>query len=501
VRRARSALHREQPPLAGDALELVTSANAGGLQVRRLSRTLRLVPDTRYASSGDVHVAYQVTGEGPTDMVMAPGTASHLDLDWEWPEKADFLNRLGSFCRLIRFDKRGTGLSDRPTDAATLEERTDDIRAVMDAAGSDRAYLFGYSEGANLAVLFGATYPQRALGLLLWGAQARWTRADDYPWGQTREEYDEEIAYLAENGVTLEYLTGAGAGVPKDLTSVKFFMRYAKASAGPAALAALERLCSLMDSRDILPSLRVPTLVMHRTGDPVANVEAGRDLASRIPDARFVEFPGDTHSFYGGPAIEEAIAEIETFVTGARLPPRTDRVLATVLFTDIVGSTERAVALGDRRWRDLLEAHDGVIRRELARFQGREVDAAGDGFLAVFDGPGRAVACASAIAEAVRSLGLEVRAGLHTGECELVDGKVRGIVIHTGARIAALAKPNEILVSGTVHDLVAGSELRFENRGTHTLRGVPGEWRVFSVITGPDSSKIPARPSPRRDSE
>jgi class 3 adenylate cyclase len=441
-------------------------------------------PHTRYARSGDVRVAYQITGEGPVELVMAPGTASHLDLDWEWPEKAEFLNRLGAFCRLVRFDKRGTGLSDRPTDAATLEERTDDIRAVMDAAGTDRAFIFGYSEGGNLAVLFGGTYPQRTRGLLLWGTQARWTRADDYPWGLTREEYDGEIAYLAENGVTLEYLTGFGAGVPKDLSRAKFFMRYFKAAASPSALAALERLCSAIDVRDILPSVRVPALVMNRTGDPVANVEAARDLAARIPGANFVEFPGDTHPFYEGQATEEILAEIETFVTGVRLPPRTDRVLATVLFTDIVGSTERAVALGDRRWRDLLEAHNVVIRKELGRFQGREVDTAGDGFLAVFDGPCRAVACASAIAESVRDLGLEVRAGLHTGECELLGGKVRGIAVHTGARIAALAAPNEVLVSGTVHDLVAGSELRFENRGTHTLKGVPGEWQVFSVCTG-----------------
>ena len=452
-------------------------------------------PDTRYARSGDVQVAYQVTGEGPVDLVMAPGTASHLDLDWEWPEKADFLTRLGSFCRLIRFDKRGTGLSDRPTDAATLEERTDDIRAVMDAAGTDRAFIFGYSEGANLAALFGATYPERTRGLLLWGAQARWTRADDYPWGVTRAEYDREIAYLAENGVTLEYLTGPGAGIPKDLRYVKFFMRYLKASASPAALAALERLCSSIDMRDILPAVRVPTVVMNRTGDPVANIDAARDLAARIPGARFVEFPGDIHPFFAGPAVDEALVEIETFVTGVRLPPRVERVLATVLFTDIVGSTQRAVALGDRRWRDLLEAHNRVVRRALEQFQGREVNTVGDGFLALFDGPGRAVACASAIAASVRELGLEVRAGVHTGECELAAGDVSGIAVHTGARIAALAAPNEVLVSGTVHDLVAGSELRFEPRGKHTLKGVPGEWRIFSVRMAPDHAAAPGSAS------
>jgi hypothetical protein len=263
----------------------------------------------------------------------------------------------------------------------------------MDAAGTDRAFIFGCSEGANLAALFGATYPERTRGLLLWGAQARWTRADDYPWGATRAEYDQEIAYLAENGATFEYLTGWGAGSPKDLRYVKVFMRYLKASASPAALAALQRLCSWIDMRDILPAVRVPTVVMNRTGDPVANIEAARDLAARIPSARFVEFPGDIHPFFVGPAVDEALAEIETFITGVRLPPRVERVLATVLFTDIVGSTEKAVALGDRRWRDLLEAHHRVVRRALDQFQGREINTAGDGFLAMFDGPGRAIAC------------------------------------------------------------------------------------------------------------
>jgi class 3 adenylate cyclase len=414
-------------------------------------------------------------------MVLAPGTASHLDLDWEWPEKAAFLTRLSMFCRLIRFDKRGTGLSDRPTDAATLEERNDDIRAVMDAAGSERAFIFGYSEGANLATLFAATYPERTLGLVLWGAQARWTRADDYPWGMSREDFDALIAHVAQNGVTAEYVTGLGAGLPKETPKVKWAMRYFQASVGPSALAALERLCSTIDTRDILPSVRVPTLVMQRSQDPVADVDAGRDLAARIPGARFREFPGDTHPFYEGPEHEEILAEIEAFTTGVRPSPRSDRVLATLLFIDIVGSTEHAVELGDRGWRDLLEQHNRAVRTELSRFQGREVDSTGDGLFALFDGPGRAVTCACAIRESVRELGLEIRAGLHTGECELVNDGVRGIAVHVGARIAALAAANEVLVSRTVHDLVAGSDLRFDSRGTHALKGVPGEWQIFSV--------------------
>jgi class 3 adenylate cyclase len=436
-----------------------------------------------------VRVAYQVSGEGPVDVVLAPGTASHLDLDWEWPEKASFLIKLGSFCRLIRFDKRGTGLSDRPTDAATLEERNDDIRAVMDAAGSERAFIFGYSEGANLATLFAATYPERTLGLVLWGAQARWVKTDDYPWGMSRAESDELIAHVAEHGVTAEYVTGLGAGLPKETPKVKWAMRYFQSSVGPAALAALERLCSLMDTRDILPSVRVPTLVMQRNQDPVADVDAGRDLAARIPGARFREFPGDTHPFYEGPEIDEILAEIEGFITGVRPAPRADRVLATLLFTDIVGSTQRAVELGDRGWRDLLEQYNAIVRTELSRFRGREVDSAGDGHFATFDGPGRAVACACAISASARELGVEIRAGLHTGECELADGRVRGIAVHIGARIAALAAANEVLVSGTVHDLVAGSDLRFAAHGLHRLKGVPGEWQVFAVrMTDPNAA-------------
>jgi len=441
-----------------------------------------MLPDTKYAKSGDVRVAYQVTGEGPADLVLAPGTASHLDLDWEWPEKASFLERLGSFCRLIRFDKRGTGLSDRPTDASTPEERMDDIRAVMDAAGSDQAAIFGFSEGANLGAFFASMFPQRTRALLAWGAQARWIRADDYPWGQTREEADQEIAYLAENGVTLEYLTGPGAGLPKDLASVRFFMRYLKASASPAALAALERMLGMIDMRDILPSVRVPALVMNRIADPVANVEAARDFAARIPGARFVEFPGDTHSFFGGPATGEILAEIETFVTGVRLPPAADRVLATVLFTDIVSSTQRLEAIGDHRWRQLLDRHHTRVRELLQRYGGTEIDTAGDGFFATFDGPTRAIRCACAIRDAVREIGLEIRAGLHTGEIEYQGPKATGIAVHVGARVAALAQPGEVLVTSTVTQLVLGSVIHFAARGAHTLKGIADQWQLFAVV-------------------
>jgi len=318
---------------------------------------------------------------------------------------------------------------------------------------------------------------------VLWGAQARWVRADDYPWGPTREEADQEIAYLAENGVTLEYLTGPGAGIPKDLPHVRFFMRYLKASASPSALAALERMLCSIDMRDILPSVRVPVVVMNRTRDPVAHVEAARDVAARIPGARFVEFPGDAHSFFTGPATGEILAEIETFVTGVRPPPAADRVLATVLFTDIVGSTQKLEAIGDQRWRQLLDSHHARIRQLLERYAGTEIDTAGDGFFATFDGPTRAIRCACAIGDAIREIGLEIRAGLHTGEIERRGATATGIAVHVGARVAALAQPGEVLVTSTVKQLVPGSGIDFASRGAHTLKGIADQWQLFAVMS------------------
>jgi class 3 adenylate cyclase len=437
---------------------------------------------TRYAKSGDVSVAYQVTGEGDVDLIWAPGTASHLDLDWEWPPRAGLLERIGAFSRLIRFDKRGTGLSDRVTDAATLEERTDDIRAVLDAVGSERPVVLGASEGANMACLFAATYPERTRALVIWGGQARWIRTEDYPWGQTRQEAEYEIASLAQHGVTAEYLTGAGAGLGRgDDPLIEWWLRYARASASPAAIAALERMNLDIDTRDILPSITAPTLVMNRTGDPVAHVDAARDLASRIPGARFIEYPGDTHAMIAGDT-ERILADLEEFATGIRPAPTSQRVLSTVLFTDIVGSTERAAELGDARWSELLQQHHAIARAELVRFAGHEVDNAGDGFFATFDGPARAVRCARAIELGVQRLGIDVRAGVHTGECELVGEKVGGIAVHIGARVASLAAPSEVLVSSTVKDLVTGSGLAFEDRGIHALKGVPDQWRLFSLV-------------------
>lgn len=424
-------------------------------------------------------VAYQVTGEAnPVDLVWAPGTASHLELLWELPEAARLYERLSSFARLIRFDKRGTGMSDRPTDVATLEERTDDIRAVMDAAGSERAFILGNSEGGNMACLFAATYPERTRGILLWGVQARWVSTGDYPWGPSVDEQLAMIDRLAKHGVTDEYLIGSWAGLPPD--EMERDRRIFRAAASPAAYAALERMNLEVDTRDILPRIHVPTLVMNRTGDPVANVEAARDLASRIGGARFLEFPGDTHSI-AEVADEDVIGEIQEFVTGTRPAPPVDRVLVTVLFTDIVGSTKTAAELGDARWKELLAEHDARSRVEIERHRGRFVDSQGDGLFATFDGPARAVRCAQAIAESVRPLGLEIRAGAHTGEVVLAGDRIQGIAVHIGARVASLAGPSEVVVSSTVKDLTAGSGLVYEDAGEHELKGVPDRWRLYRV--------------------
>jgi len=372
-------------------------------------------------------------------------------------------------------------LSDRVGGAPTLEERIDDIRAVMDAARSEKAFIHGYSEGASMACLFGATYPERTLGLILWGAQARWVKTDDYSWGLTEEENEKMIKELEDNGVNSEYLTGAGAGVPKnDPAYLDWAIRYLRSAASPASFAALERMNSNIDIRAILPSIHVPTLVMNRTGDPVANVEAARDLAARISGARFVEYPGNTHSI-ALDDVDKILAEIEQFVVGRRGSASSDRVLATILFGDIVGSTDHVARLGDRKWRDLLDRYNLVVSKELSSFRGVEVKKTGDGFLATFDGPSRAIRCACSIRDSVRQIGIETRQGLHTGECEMINNDIGGISVHLAARIADAANPGKVLVSSTVKDLVAGSSFSFEDKGNRILKGVPGQWRLFQV--------------------
>ena len=439
-------------------------------------------PKTQYTKSGDLHIAYQVTGTGPLDLVFVPGFVSHLECQWEHPWSARFFERLGSFSRLIRFDKRGTGLSDRVGGIPTLEQRMDDVRAVMDAVGSQRAALLGISEGGPMSLLFAATYPERTSALVLYGSYARRAWAPDHEAGRTEQEWRAMIDTIEKGwgeGGGLDDLWGPSAA--GDERYQQWAATYRRLAASPGAAVAVMQMNKEIDVRPILPAVRVPTLVVHRAGDRVARTEQARYLAEHVPGARLVELPGIDHTPWVGDA-DAILDEIEEFLTGTRHEAEVDRVLATVLFTDIVGSTERAAALGDRKWRDLLDGYYALARRELTRFRGREVDTAGDGFFAAFDGPARGIRCAQAISAGVRPLGIEVRAGLHTGECEVIGDKVGGIAVHIGARVAGLAKPSEVLVSNTVKDLVAGSGLSFEERGAHTLKGVPGEWRLYALM-------------------
>ena len=442
-------------------------------------------PETRYARSGDVNIAYTITGTAPLDLVFIPGFVSNVELDWGDPLRAAFLGRLASFSRLIMLDKRGTGLSDRVSNVPDLETRMDDIRAVMEAAGSERAGLFGLADGGALAILFAATYPERTAALVLYATLPRFVESLDFPWAPSREEAERRIAEFERQWGTprlaAEWLEGHDGAAAEELAALM------RRSASPGAAAALARMNLDIDVRHALAAVQAPTLVLHRTGHGI-DIRGGRHLAERIPGARFVELEGSENFPYLGDS-ESVLGETERFLDdlwqgGAWKKPEPERILATVLFSDIVGSSEKAASLGNRAWRLLLERHHELVRRLLARYRGKEVDTAGDGFLASFDGPGRAIRCGCAIADTVPELGLEVRVGLHTGECELVDGKVAGIAVHTGARVASLAEPGEVLVSSTVRDLVAGSGLCFEDRGTRELKGILGEWRLYAVSRG-----------------
>jgi len=433
--------------------------------------------ETRYAKSGDVHIAYQVTGTGPFDLVWVPGFVSNVEVQWELPEAPRFISRLASFCRLIRFDKRGTGLSDRAVGVPTLEQRMDDVRAVMDAVGTRQAALFGMSEGGPMSILFAATYPERTKALVLYGAFAD----DPMRASFSPEEIESRLSML-------EQVWGTGASVRRfapskasDEAVVRAFARWERLSASPAGASAIVRLNLDIDVRGLLRAIRVPTLVLHRVGDMVVPIRAGRYIGEHVPGAKFVELPGIDHAPPVGD-VDRLIGEMEEFLTGSRRESDADRVLATVLFTDIVESTKRAAELGDREWKGLLNRHHEEVRQQLARFRGREVKSLGDGFLATFDGPARAVRCASAIAGTVQPLGLNIRSGLHTGEIELHRDDIGGIAVHIAARVAANAKPGETLVSSTVRDLVAGSGLRFEDRGRHVLRGLPEEINLYAVL-------------------
>jgi class 3 adenylate cyclase len=438
-----------------------------------------MTPETHYAKSGDVHIAYQVTGNGPIDLVIVPGFVSHLEADWYSPVRARLYQRLGSFCRLIRFDKRGTGLSDR-VKIPNLEQRMDDVRAVMDTIGSEKAALFGYSEGGPMSILFSATYPARTVALILYGSYARRLRAPDYPYGLTPEQFEKHVQRLEREWggpAAIDIFAPSQAADPQFRQA---FASYLRLAGSPSTAVEITRMNGEIDVRPVLPTIRVPTLILHLIGDRLTEIGQGRYLASHISGARLRELAGDDHILSLGD-VDAVANEIEEFLTGTRHNPEPDRVLATVLFTDIAGSTERAATLGDRRWRELLKQHHAMVRQRLYEFRGREIHTAGDGFLMSFDGPARGVRCAVAVIDDARSLDLEVRAGLHTGECEIIGDNLCGLAVHIGARVAANASPGEVLVSSTVKDLVAGSGLRFSDRGTHILKGVPGEWRIFAL--------------------
>ena len=451
------------------------------------------VPETRYTRSGEVSIAYQVLGGGPPDLVLTLPIA-HLELDWESASEAAFYRRLASTCRLIRFNLRGVGMSDRVPGVPTLESRMDDIRAVMDAAGSERAVIYGLGDAGPLCVLFAATYPERTSALVLMNSSPRFVRNPQLPWLPTRAEQEAQAEEFERHWGEPEFMRKTLRSSNPSLTETELpsHLRALRVSVSPGSAAGYVRMNMDVDVCEVLPLVRVPTLVMHRREGGGWGIESGRYLAAHITGSRLVELRGADFTPSLGDQ-DELFAELESFLADVhegRTGVEPDRVLATVLFTDIVASSERAASLGDRAWRELLEAHHAVVRRQLARFRGVEVDTAGDGFFASFDGPARAIGCARAIVESMPEIGLDVRAGLHTGECELANGKVAGIAVHTGARVAALARPNEVLVSSTVKDLVAGSEIGFEDRGAHELKGIPGTWRLYAVSPGP-SAKVP----------
>lgn len=438
-------------------------------------------PTTRYARSGDVNIAYQVVGEGEFDVVYIPGAVSHVDLIWDEPARARFFERLSGFCRLIIFDKRGTGASDQ-TAVGDLETRIDDVRAVMDAVGSRRAAVIGVSEGGPMSLLFAAMHPSRVAALVVYGSLPRFVWAPDFPWGQTLAEWDRELEHEVRQWGTVEQAREIRPDL--DDEEAERSARNRRLSASPNAYRQLKQMNQQIDVRDVLPAIAVPTLVLHRIGDELP-IEGARWTAGQIPGATLVEAPGADHFPFLGDW-EALVKAIESFFRdvwerGEWEEPEHERAVATILFTDIVGSTTLAASLGDRAWAELVIEHHRRVRARLARFRGKEIDTAGDGFFASFDGPARAIRCARAISADMREIDVPIRAGIHTGECEVADGKVAGIAVNIGARVAGIAEANEVLVSQTVRDLVAGSGIAFDDRGTHELRGIPGEWRLYAV--------------------
>lgn len=437
-------------------------------------------PETKYTESGGVSIAYQSFGEGSHDIVCVPGWFTNVELTWEDPYKTRFYDRLATFSRVILFDKRGTGLSDRDVEAHTLEERMDDVRAVMDAVDSERAHVFGTSEGGPMCALFAATYPERTASLIVAGGYARRTRADDYPWGRPREDLDELLDRIRDDWGSAIDIGARAPSLAHDDGFLRHWARYLRMSGSPKTAVAYARMNADIDVREILPAIRVPTLIIHSTGDRVCSIESGRYLAREIPGARLLEVDSEDHLIYTDEN-ECTLPEIEEFITGKHVRPEADSVVCTIMFTDIVGSTQMASELGDRKWSELLGAHNTEVRDLLAMHRGTEIKSTGDGFHATFDGPARAIRCARQLHESLESMGLQVRIGLHTGECVVERDNIEGIAVHIAARVAGLADAGEVIVSQTVKDLVAGSGIEFREHGEHGLRGIEGSWRLYSA--------------------
>ena len=441
-------------------------------------------PKTQYAKSGKLSIAFQVIGKGPVDLIYVPGWVSNIDNLWDDSKMSEFLLKLTNFSRLILFDKRGTGLSDRENELSTLEERMDDIRNVMDAASSERAVLFGHSEGGTVSTLFAATYPQRTVALITFGVFAKRKYSVDYPWAPTKEEREKFYNLIQEewgNGQKMG-LDSLMPSLANDSNYIEWYAGYIRSAASPGAALALAQMNTEADITQILSSVKVPTLVLHRTGDKDSNVEEGKYIAARIPDAMFVELPGNDHLFWVGDTYS-VIAEIEEFITGIRPSKVFDRVLFTILFTDIVSSTQHLSKQGDKKWIEILETHNEIVRKELTRFNGKEIKSTGDGFLATFDGPSRAVRCADAIRKAIKILNIEITAGIHIGECEIFDEHdIGGVAVHIAARVLKKAGPNQILITMTVKHLLGGTGLEFSDLGEFTLKGIDDNYRLYALL-------------------
>ena len=440
-------------------------------------------PKTKYTKSGEFNIAYQVVGEGPIDIVYIPGWVSNIDMMWTEPRLAAFLTGLAKFSRLILFDKRGTGLSDRRNNLSTLEERMDDIRAVMDAVGSDRAVLFGHSEGGSVSVLFAGTYPHRTIALITFGVFAKRKYSEDYPWAPSDAERQNFYKMVEENWADgdMQGLSSLVPSLAEDTKFMDWLASYFRSGASPGAALDLARMNTEVDITNILSSIQVPTLLIYRTGDNDVHVDEGKYIAKRIVDSKFVELPGDDHLFWAGDSFA-VLAEIEEFITGVRPTKVFDRILSTILFTDIVSSTEHLSTKGDKKWMEVLEAHNQIVRTELNKFNGKEIKSTGDGFLLTFDGPSRAIRCAEAIRDAVKILNIEIAAGIHTGECEIFDvGDIGGIAVHVAARVLNEAGPSQILITMTVKNLLGGTGMEFTDLGDVSLKGIDESYRLFAL--------------------